>query len=233
MRDYKALASSIAARSAESRARLGQIEREAMNSRKAWRSAAETGSVEIARRNRVKQAAGSCISGFFPTPRPVVLKMVEWAEMREGLTVLEPSAGAGHIAKEIHDCDLTLVEINSTLCRLLHEQGFKPIQADFLTWQTDKHFDRILMNPPFELLQDIAHVQKAFSLLAPKGILVSIMGAGAFFRSDRTATGFRSWLEEIGAEKEKLPAGAFNLSENPTGVQAYIVKIRAECKNAM
>jgi len=88
-------------------------------------------------------------------------------------------------------------------------------------------YDRILMNPPFSDGRDIAHVRHAFDLLKPGGRLVAIMGEGAFFQSNKRATEFREWLEEVGGTEEKLPDGAFTDPSLPvtTGVAARMVVI--------
>jgi 16S rRNA G1207 methylase RsmC len=57
-------------------------------------------------------------------------------------------------------------------------------------------YDRIVMNPPFENGQDIAHVEHAYELLSPGGRLVTVMSEGPFFRQDKNAASFRNWLEE-------------------------------------
>lgn len=121
-------------------------------------------------------------------------------------------------------CEVTLIERNHHLCEILRAEGFAPIYADFLEWGTEQRFDRILMNPPFEKLQDIAHVLHANKFLKDGGIQVAIMGAGAFFRQDRKAREFRERLEGRGTF-EKLPSGTFDISERPTGVETYLVKI--------
>lgn len=59
-------------------------------------------------------------------------------------------------------------------------------------------YDRILMNPPFERLQDVDHVKKAYDHLKEGGRVIAIMGESAFFNSTKKAVEFRDWLEEVG-----------------------------------
>ena len=54
--------------------------------------------------------------------------------------------------------------------------------------------------------------------------MVAIMGAGAFFRNDRKAVAFRAWLSGRG-EASPLPDKIFLVSERPTGVKTYLVRI--------
>lgn len=227
MNAYSGLAQKIAARARERNARLCPIAAQSKSLARELRDAARNGQAEVNRREKMREEIAAIrIPGFFPTPAPVVNFMLERAEIVSGMSVLEPEAGAGHIAVELRKrgVDLTLIERNYGLCEILREQGFAPICADFLEWQTEKRFDRILMNPPFENLQDVNHVLHARQFLAKGGVQVAIMGAGAFFRNDKKSVAFREWLAPRGTY-EKLPSGIFQISDRPTGVQSYLVCI--------
>ena len=224
---YVELAQKIAARSREQRERLAELAIQNRTLSRQLREAAQSGQVEIVRREHVRESIDRIrVPGFFPTPPPVIELMLEQAEIESGMSVLEPEAGAGHIAVELRKLGvaLTLIERNHGLCEILREQGFAPIRADFFEWHMEKRFDRILMNPPFERLQDIDHVLHAHQFLTVGGVQVAIMGAGAFFRSDKKAVAFREWLDRRG-RYDKLPRGIFKLSDRPTGVESYLVCI--------
>lgn len=230
MRNYTALAAQVAARACERNEHLTALAIQNRTLSRQLREAAQNGQVEIARRNSVRESIDRIrVPGFFPTPPLVIELMLEQAETESGMSVLEPEAGAGHIAVELRKLDivLTLIERNRGLCEILREQGFAPVCADFLEWRTEQRFDRILMNPPFENLQDIDHVLHANKFLAAGGVQVAIMGAGVFFRSDKKAVAFREWLVGRG-RYEKLPRGIFKLSDRPTGVESYLVCIKNE-----
>jgi hypothetical protein len=79
------------------------------------------------------------------------------------------------------------------------------------------------MNPPFEKLQDVAHVLHAFNMLKDDGRLVAIMSPSAFFRSDKKCQDFRDWFEQLGGEKIDLPAGSFK--DSGTNVSSVMVVI--------
>ena len=83
------------------------------------------------------------------------------------------------------------------------------------------------MNPPFGSGQEIDHLQHAYEQLAGDGRLVSVMSAGPFFRTDKKAEAFRSWLNELEHEIEDLPDDAFQGVEafRQTGVQTKLVVI--------
>ena len=63
---------------------------------------------------------------FFPTPSSVAQQMIEAAGIEEGMSVLEPSAGMGHIAEQIRDAgvDPDVAEFSSDRCELLEAKGF-------------------------------------------------------------------------------------------------------------
>jgi len=170
---------------------------------------------------------GRDIPGYFPTPRPVVERMLEAAGIEPGMTVLEPSAGKGDIAdvlREAHpEADLKVIEWNMDLRAILEAKGHPIIGLDFLGHEG--WYDRIIMNPPFENGQDVDHVRHAYHCLRPGGRLVAIMCEGPFFRNDKAAAGFRAWLIAVGAENEKLPQGSFKNGDRPTGVAARLVVI--------
>lgn len=180
------------------------------------------------------QLVGRNIPGYFPTPKSVVEKMLEKADIKPGMKVLEPSAGKGNIAdaiKEKHsDAVLEVVEYQQVLRDILEAKGHKLVGVDFLKYNGGQ-YDRILMNPPFEHGQDIDHVRHAYELLKPGGRLVAIMCEGSFNRSDRKATEFREWLASVGGWSEKLPDGAFKDSERPTGVATRLVVIDKPLEN--
>lgn len=192
------------------------------------------------RQIREKTAAliGVKIPGFFPTPKPVAEAMVEAADIQEGMTVLEPSAGKGDLADVIRDeTGITpdVIETSSTLGDILKLKGYEPLQADFLE-QTGE-YDRIVINPPYEKGQDIDHVRHAYDMLKPGGRIVALMSEGVFSRGDSKATAFRQWLEEVGGTSEKIAAGAFTGKESfrQTGVairQVVIDKPTAEAPAA-
>lgn len=164
---------------------------------------------------------------FFPTPASVAEQMVETANIEEGMSVLEPSAGMGHIAERIREAGIEpdVVELSNARKELLEAKGFNVVGRDFM--ETEGKYDRVIMNPPFGDRRDAAHVQHAYDLLKPGGRLVAIMGEGVFFGQDKKAQAFRDWLEEHSGTDEKLEEGTFKDPSLPvqTGVNARLVVI--------
>jgi hypothetical protein len=172
---------------------------------------------------KIDALRGCNIDGFFPTPAAIVAEMIDAADIQDGHTVLEPSAGIGSIADAVTDAaDVSLhcVELRPSLCEILTLKGHTVEDADFLEMQP-RQFDRVLMNPPFERAQDVAHVRHAFGMLKPGGRLVAIMADSAAFRN-----GFSTWLDSIGGESRPL-AGAFDSVGvfRRTGVSVRLVTI--------
>ena len=163
---------------------------------------------------------------LFPTPKPVIDLMIEHADIYSSHTVLEPSAGTGAIMRELLPlCHRVQgVELNFELGHALQQRGFEVDIRDFMDYQPQEKFDRIVMNPPFVNGQDIDHVLHAFNYcLEDMGRLVSVMCAGPFFRSDSKSTEFRNILDLIQSEVIDLPDDSFN--QSGTSVRTKLVII--------
>jgi phospholipid N-methyltransferase len=182
-----------------------------------------------------RDLVGNKIEGFFPTPKDLADRVVRQADIKDGMRVLEPSAGSGALADAVtrakgDKVELQTIEQQGKLADLLQAKGYKTRQDNFLDLQ-DEEYDRIIMNPPFENGQDIDHVQHAYNRLAPGGKLVAIMSEGPFFRGDKKASEFRDWLNGRGAS-EKLPEGSFKNSDRSTGVSTRLVTIEKPAKKS-
>jgi hypothetical protein len=166
---------------------------------------------------------------FFPTPTETADLMIDCADLREGLIILEPSAGWGHIAERIRAAGFEpdVCELSSSRRELLELKGFNVVTMDFMTRTPIETYDRIIMNPPFSDRRDAEHVQHAYHLLKKGGRIVALMGEGVFFGSDKKAVAFREWLESVNGSDEKLDAGTFQDSSLPvnTSVSARLVII--------
>ncbi len=177
----------------------------------------------------VDELRGKKLLGFFPTPRPIILQMLDIADIQGDDRVLEPSAGMGNILDAVREqyptVDLKSVEQNRTLAGVLAAKGYTELTTfgDFLKHQGP--YDKIVMNPPFEQGADIDHVRHAYELLSVGGRVVSVMCEGPFFRSDTKSQEFRQWIEELDAQVEQLPDDAFQGIQafRQTGVRARLV----------
>ena len=177
------------------------------------------------------------IPGFFPTPPDIAERFMQFASLGEVRTVLEPSAGSGcliDILRQQHPgAIISYCEINCFLLEILrakyeqsgevHFTGRDFFDLDPVIFEA--RFDAIVLNPPFERGDDIAHVLHAYKFLAPEGVLAAIVSDGVFARQDRKATAFRDFLTASGDDIVGLPADAFRPSG--TAVRCRMVRIRA------
>jgi Protein-L-isoaspartate carboxylmethyltransferase len=148
---------------------------------------------------------------FFPTPAHVAQRMATLARIGKGDRVLEPSAGNGNLADAAAAAGGTVdvIEISSQLRDILSAKGYNVVDHDFMGFTPEEPYQAILMNPPFSNRQDAAHIMRAFGMLQGGGTLVAIAGEGVFFGQDQKAEQFRNWLDQHGADVEKLEGGTF------------------------
>ena len=161
-------------------------------------------------------------TGYFNTPREVIIKMIELVDLQLDHRILEPSAGQGHIVDRVVDhlsyygenlVNITLCEILPENIGILNEKGYYP-EGDFFEFaeqcrKSNIYFDRILMNPPFEKQADIDHVTTAYNLLDENGILVAIMSNGVTFRENKKTVQFRDNIMLHQTYVEELHPGTF------------------------
>lgn len=193
--------------------------------------------------------------GFYPTPDPAadfVMREVPILQLADKppLTILEPSAGTGNLARRCvrtldhmlrtssyrrddleknyrFDNQVDCVEIQPALADRLKAEGVyrRVINADFLALKPDPAnlYDRIVMNPPFDRERDIDHVMHALKFLKPEGFLMAIMSAGTEFRETRKARAFRELMAKKKARWSDLPARSF--SEVGTNCNTIMIRL--------
>lgn len=162
----------------------------------------------------------SNIPGYFPTPNAVIDKMIEYADIEPDHIVLEPELGSCAIADRVRPLCRAVsgFEVNYTLAEIAETKGYLIKRGDFLTVWEDEHrekYDRVLMNPPFEARQDIAHIKHAVKFLKPGGVLVAICSGGPKQVEE---------LQPIADHWEELPPGAFKSSG--TNIGTVLLAIR-------
>jgi len=142
------------------------------------------------------------IAGFYPTPITIVEMMLSrLAPLERDQRVLEPSAGRGDIADRLRAYvdQVTVVEPHPQLAELLTGKGYGLFAGSFETFDPSQSFDRIAMNPPFAGGRDMDHVQRAFGMLAPGGVLVALMNDGVApgDGTDEQRAAFADWLRDV------------------------------------
>ena len=172
--------------------------------------------------------------GFYPTPPEAAARVLDDANLHrrvedEPLTVLEPSAGTGNLAFPIVEegAVVDCVEYEAERALGLERSGKfrRVLNADFLLLapETTGLYDRVVMNPPFDLERDIDHVVHAFKFLKPDGFLVAIMSAGTEFRETKKSMAFRAFMEKKNAKWRDLPERSF--SSVGTNVNTVILRV--------
>ncbi len=170
---------------------------------------------------------------FYPTPKELLDKITEGVDWNMIQSVLEPSAGKGDIANYIKEqykkrtyydnLDIDCIEINDNLRNTLKGKELRVIHNDFLTFNTFKHYDLIIMNPPFS--DGCRHLLHALSLQKDNFGLICILNAETIrnpYTNERKDLVSR--LEKMNAEIEYME-GQFLSAERPTGVGIAVIKV--------
>ncbi len=121
---------------------------------------------------------------YFPTPEPIGLKMVEFANLAAGESALEPSAGHGAIARYMpENTKNTYIEPSTDLQGdlALRTAGNGEIKGGtFEDLYIGNKFNAVIMNPPFGKGGKMAmeHVEKATKHLRDGGRVVALIPDG-------------------------------------------------------
>ena len=169
---------------------------------------------------------------FYPTPRDLIQKMISGVKLEECKTILEPSAGKGDIVEYIlnrevyryrHKPKIDCIELDKDLQATLKGQGFKVIHDDFLTFDTFKKYDLIVMNPPFD--NGEKHLLKALEIQKNGGSIICLLNAETLNNPfSNTRKDLARQLEEYGASIEFIQNG-FTAAERKTDVETALVKV--------
>lgn len=175
---------------------------------------------------------------YYPTPDSLLNKITAGLDWMLINSVLEPSAGKGNIAEFIkhehkinrpyggydNKFDIDCIEIEPELQAILRDKNFRVVHNDFLTFHTYKHYDLIIMNPPFS--SGAKHLLKAIEVQQTSGgAIICILNAETLrnpYTNERKALARQ--LEEYNAEIEYYE-NAFTESERPTDVEIAVVKL--------
>lgn len=165
---------------------------------------------------------------YFPTPEPLGYKMVEWANISEGDSVLEPSAGHGAIARYVPQSnELVAIEPSMSLFAKLQMKagglGRKFQNETFEAYHISNKHDTIVMNPPFGHAgaTAIAHIEKAFGHLEEGGRMVAIIPRGAMDKK------FDKWYdnEKTAAMRAEVDLPDIAFQQAGTSVRCRVVVV--------
>lgn len=142
---------------------------------------------------------------FYPTPDSLAFDMVfSLREVKSGFTtypkpILEPSAGDGALARQVHalafnvhhdyktgevdqydkgkarSAELDCIELSSDFRAKLKKDGFRVVHDNFLTFRPTTKYAAIVMNPPFSA--GAAHLLKALDVMKDGGKVRCLLNA--------------------------------------------------------
>lgn len=141
---------------------------------------------------------------YFATPEPVGYKMVQWAGLKDGDRVLEPSAGHGAISRFFSPTtENTIIEPSGRLApqAQMNTENAKLINGVFEDLHISNKYDAITMNPPFGTggKTAIEHLSKAFGHLRKGGRVIALIPRGGM--ADKR---FTKWYESDEAKNAHM-----------------------------
>ncbi|MBU5333619.1 DUF4942 domain-containing protein [Anaerocolumna aminovalerica] len=176
---------------------------------------------------------------FYPTPEHLIRKMLSGIDFNYINSILEPSAGKGNIIdklKEIekpaysysskkYNFDIDCIEPDQNLRSILKDKNYRLVYNDFLTYNTMKEYDLIVMNPPFS--NGCKHLLKALEMQERNGgAIVCILNAETLkndYTNDRKLLNRK--LKEYNATIEYMQE-SFIGAERSTSVEVALIKVK-------
>jgi len=168
---------------------------------------------------------------FYPTPQHLIEKMFIGCNKDKINSVLEPSAGKGNIVDYLkndflryqHRNDIDCIEIEPTLRDILKGKDYRVVHDDFLTYRTQKQYDIVIMNPPFD--QGDRHLLKALQMQENGGAVICLLNAETLKNPySNTRKELVSELKRLNAEIEYIKNG-FKDAERKTNVEVALIRV--------
>jgi len=182
---------------------------------------------------------------FFPTPEPIIEKMLtpyiekhgRYACLPADRVILEPSAGKGDILdhitnnltnRRVDKDNLYCMEKEPELQYILREKGYRLIGTDFLQYSGEHQFNLILMNPPFSNGDE--HLLKAWEIME-EGDICCLLNMETI-RNPYTER--RQLIRKILKDHGKVInlGQAFRQAERKTDIEVAMIQLRKEAKNS-
>lgn len=175
---------------------------------------------------------------FFPTPKHLIDKMLSGLDLKMINSILEPSAGKGDIVNALiekekiystsytkYKFDIDCIEADQNLQHILKGKNFRVVYNDFLTYDTMKEYDVIIMNPPFS--NGCKHLLKALEMQKRNGgAVICLLNAETLKNlCTNERIDLQRQLEEYNAKIEFIQ-DAFLDAERKTGVEIALVKVQ-------
>ena len=189
---------------------------------------------------------------FYPTPDNLAFDMVfSVQDVHHGFRqlpapILEPSAGNGALARQLHQIagiyhdgktgevrqeykekaqkfDLDCIELSSDFRAVLKKDGFRVVHDDFMTFRPCKKYAAIVMNPPFS--QGAAHLLRALEIMQDGGKIRCLLNAETIrnpYTNERKELVQK--LDALHAEIKYIP-DAFKQAARRTAVEVALVSV--------
>jgi hypothetical protein len=176
---------------------------------------------------------------FYPTPDHLINKMVSGLDFNYINSILEPSAGKGNIIDKLkviekpaysyinkkYNFDIDCIENDNNLRSILKDKNCRLVYNDFLTYETMKEYDLIIMNPPFS--NGCKHLLKALEMQERNGgAIICLLNAETLkndYTNDRKELNRK--LTEYNATIEYLNE-SFIGAERSTSVEVALIKVK-------
>ncbi|MEI2356072.1 DUF4942 domain-containing protein [Mesobacillus zeae] len=186
---------------------------------------------------------------FYPTPDSLLEELLGLSIGRELLPqwknvsrftlrgrVLEPSAGKGNIVNYIREkgrsIQIDTIESDPELSSFLIGAGNNHVWSDFLTFETFREYDAIVMNPPFSAGEKhLLHAIKLASKQITKDCeIYAIVNAETIKNPFSTLRKELARLLDLHAARVNFVDNAFSAAERKTDVEVALIylKVRRE-----
>ena len=175
---------------------------------------------------------------LYPTPKNIIDKMLCDLDFTMIKSILEPSAGTGNIVEVLKkkeeistryykkvSFDIDCIEVDQNLQHILKGKNFRVVYNDFLTYNTMKEYDAIIMNPPFS--NGCKHLLKALEMQQRNGGAVVCLLNAETLKNPCTneRLDLQRKLTEYNAKVEFIQ-DAFLDAERKTAVEIALVKVQ-------
>src|SRR5690625_4190055 len=175
---------------------------------------------------------------FYPTPKALFRRLVGNSLRFISGRILEPSAGKGDMIRYIlescgfrssDDLKIDAIENDPRLVNELMAEGYSVVWDDFLTYETYKEYDFIVMNPPFS--NGVDHVIKALELAEEQ---LSRCEIYAILNKETINNAYsnkrQALLEKLDKHDAEIEyvSDAFTGAERRTDVEVALIRVKVE-----
>lgn len=153
--------------------------------------------------------------------------------------ILEPSAGKGDMINHIktllphrfstEDAQIDAIEKDEKLSSILMQDGMSVVWNDFLTYETFKEYDFIIMNPPFS--DGVDHALKAIKLAESQ---ISYCEIYMILNKETINNAYSTKRQELLSKLDKHDAkiryvkGGFTQAERKTDVETALIHVSVD-----